>query len=249
MRKNDIIRDIALALVLLTRLPLPKLPEPWFQRQAQAAWAFPLAGLAITLPACATAALALWLGLPAPAAAGLLLVIQIVLTGAMHEDGLADTADGFWGGFTLERRLEIMKDSQIGTYGVLALIMTVGLRWLALSALLPMAGVWPILALSLLSRATMPVLMVTLSNARKTGLSQSVGRPEAFPCVIGISLATFLSVLMIGSITIAIFAMLSATTVGLAFLAYRKIGGQTGDVLGTSQQLAELSGLLLLLVL
>lgn len=249
MRKNDIIRDIALTLVLLTRLPLPKLPEAWFQRQAQAVWAFPLAGLAITLPACATASLALWLGLPAPAAAGLLLVIQIVLTGAMHEDGLADTADGFWGGFTTERRLEIMKDSQIGTYGVLALIMTVGLRWLALSALLPLGGIWPVLALSLLSRATMPVLMVTLPNARKTGLSQSVGCPEVFPCIIGISLAVFLSALMIGSITIAIFAMLSATTVGLAILARRKIGGQTGDVLGTSQQLAELSGLLLLLVL
>ncbi len=248
MRKNDIIRDISLALVLLTRLPLPTLPKAWFQHQAHAAWAFPLAGLAIVVPACLVAAFALSLGLPTSIAAGLLLAVQILLTGAMHEDGLADAADGFWGGFTPERRLEIMKDSQIGTYGVLALILTVGLRWLALAALISQMGVWPMLALATLSRATMPVLMMTLPNARSAGLSHSVGRPSTVALTIGLGLALLFSLLLIGSTTFAALAAMALTTFGIALLARTKIGGQTGDVLGASQQIAELIGLLILLV-
>lgn len=248
MRKNDIIRDIALALVLLTRLPLPPLPKLWFQHQAQAAWAFPLAGLAVTIPACIVALFALWIGLPETIAAGLLLAVQIVLTGAMHEDGLADTADGFWGGFTPERRLEIMKDSQIGTYGVLSLVVSIGLRWLALTTVLTTVGVWPVLALAVLSRAVMPVLMFSLPNARNSGLSQSVGRPSAALMFIGLVLALFISVAIIGSSTVAIAAAMGLTTLGIALIARAKIGGQTGDVLGTGQNIAELTGLLVLLV-
>ena len=247
MQKNDIIRDIALALVLLTRLPLPALPKPWFQHQAQAAWAFPLAGLAVTLPACTVALFAQSLGLPDSIAAGLLVTVQIVLTGAMHEDGLADTADGFWGGFTPERRLEIMKDSQIGTYGVLALIVSIGLRWLALTAVLATIGVWAPLGLALLSRAVMPVLMFSLPNARNSGLSQSVGRPSAALMIIGLFLALMISGTIIGICTVAIAAAMGLTTVSIALIARAKIGGQTGDVLGAGQNIAELTGLLVLL--
>lgn len=249
MRRNDIIRDIALALVLLTRLPLPALPKTWFQRQAQAVWAFGLTGLAVALPACGIATLALWLGLPATIAAGLLLATQILLTGAMHEDGLADTADGFWGGFSRERRLEIMKDSQIGTYGVLALILSVGLRWLALSTLITQAGVWPVLALAVLSRAAMPVLMLTLPNARNTGLSHSVGSPNTAACAVGLLLTLLISVLLIGPATIAIVVSMILVTSGFGLLARTKIGGQTGDVLGAGQQITELAGLLVLLII
>lgn len=250
MRKNDIIRDIALALVLLTRLPLPHLPKLWFQHQAPAVWAFPLAGLAVALPACGTAVLALHLGLPANIAAGLLLAVQILLTGAMHEDGLADSADGFWGGYTPQRRMEIMKDSQIGSYGVLALILSTGLRWMALSTLLSMDSVWFLLALACLSRALMPILMAALPNARNTGLSQSVGRPSAATAVIGLILALVIATLVIGGSSALIVALaMGASTLGIALLARAKIGGQTGDVLGASQLLAEITGLLVLLVI
>ena len=249
MRKNDIIRDIALALVLLTRLPLPRLPKPWFLHQAQAAWAFPLAGLAITLPACAGAALALWVGLPTNIAAGLLIALQIVLTGAMHEDGLADTVDGLWGGFTPERRLEIMKDSQIGTYGVLSLIVSIGLRWLALTAILTTGGVWTPLALAALSRAAMPVLMRALPNARSTGLSQSVGRPSTAATSVSLVIALLISVPILGPSAVPIAAAMGLTTLGIALLARAKIGGQTGDILGATQLIAELTGLLFLLAL
>jgi adenosylcobinamide-GDP ribazoletransferase len=177
----------------------------------------------------------------------LLVTVQIVLTGAMHEDGLADTADGFWGGFTPERRLEIMKDSQIGTYGVLALIVSIGLRWLALTAVLATIGVWAPLGLALLSRAVMPVLMFSLPNARNSGLSQSVGRPSAVLMFIGLCLALLTSVAIIGICTVAIAAAMGLTTVSIALIARAKIGGQTGDVLGAGQNIAELTGLLVLL--
>ncbi|MEY8799069.1 adenosylcobinamide-GDP ribazoletransferase [Leisingera sp. XS_AS12] len=250
MRKNDIqAKDVTLALVLLTRLPLPHLPAAAFQRQAQAVWAFPLAGLAVALPAAALAAVALAMGLPSTVAAGLALAVQVMLTGAMHEDGLADTADGLWGGFDRARRLEIMKDSRIGAYGVIALILGFGLRWSALAALIAVAGVWPLLALAMLSRAVMPALMAALPHARDGGLSQSVGRPRALPCNIAVLLALLLSLPLIGASAIAALLAMGAGAAGLGWLARVKIGGQTGDILGAAQQVAELAGLLTLLAL
>ncbi|WP_122072739.1 adenosylcobinamide-GDP ribazoletransferase [Pseudophaeobacter sp. EL27] len=247
MRKNDISAvDIALSLVLLTRLPLPRLSSGSFQRQSKAIWAFPLAGLAVTLPACLLAVAALALGLPPGLAAGLFLVVQVLLTGAMHEDGLADCADGFWGGFDPSRRLEIMKDSQIGSYGVLALVFAIGLRWQVLALVLDHGQVWSLLALALQSRAMMPVLMYALPNARQSGLSQSVGRPSRRAVSLGLGLAVALSLPLLGFATLALFAILTLMTFGLGLLARAKIGGQTGDVLGACQQICEISGLLLL---
>ncbi|KIC07829.1 cobalamin biosynthesis protein CobS [Leisingera sp. ANG-M1] len=250
MRKNDIqAKDMALALVLLTRLPLPHLPADAFQRQAKAVWAFPLAGLAVSLPAALLAALALAAGLPAMVAAGLALAVQVMLTGAMHEDGLADTADGLWGGFTRERRLEIMKDSRIGAYGVIALILGFGLRWSALAALLQVAGPWVLLPLAMLSRAVMPALMAALPNARAAGLSQTVGRPRALPCLLAALLAIGLSLPVIGAAALATALAIGAAAAGLGVLAKAKIGGQTGDILGAAQQTAEIAGLLTLLAI
>jgi adenosylcobinamide-GDP ribazoletransferase len=247
MRKNDIsLVDIPLALVLLTRLPLPKLTSGHFQRQSQAVWAFPLAGLAVTLPAALVASAALALGLPTPLAAGLFILVQVMLTGAMHEDGLADCTDGFWGGFDPKRRLDIMKDSQIGSYGVLALILGIGLRWQGIALLMEQGHVWSLLALALLSRAMMPVLMHWLANARQSGLSQSVGRPSRRAVGLGLGLASGLSLPLLGAGCFVVVAMLCLMTLGFGHLARAKIGGQTGDVLGACQQLCEITGLLTL---
>ncbi|WP_264212937.1 adenosylcobinamide-GDP ribazoletransferase [Leisingera thetidis] len=250
MRKNDIqAKDILLALVLLTRLPLPHLPPGAFQRHARAVWAFPLAGLAVALPAVLVASLALTAALPAVVAAGLALAVQVMLTGAMHEDGLADTADGLWGGFTRERRLEIMQDSRIGAYGVIALILGLGLRWSALSVLIQTAGPWVLLPLAMTSRAVMPTLMAALPNARAAGLSQTVGRPRALPCLLAVLLAIVLSLPLIGAAAIGITLSMGAAALGMGALAKAKIGGQTGDILGASQQIAEIAGLLALLAI
>ncbi|SDD96635.1 adenosylcobinamide-GDP ribazoletransferase [Ruegeria marina] len=250
MRKTDIFDispwDTALAMVLLTRLPLPKLPEVAFARQAAAVWAFPLAGLAVGLLACLAGALAQAGGLSPLAVAGSMLVVMVMSTGAMHEDGLADTADGLWGGFTPERRLEIMKDSRIGTYGVLALILSQVLRLAALAALAASGALWSLLAAAVWSRALMPVLMAALPNARGAGLSQSVGRPAPAPVALGLALACGLSLLVAG-FAAGIPALLAAlAALGLAALARAKIGGQTGDILGAAQQVAEIVFLLAL---
>ncbi|EBA16605.1 cobalamin 5'-phosphate synthase [Roseobacter sp. SK209-2-6] len=250
MRKNDISPvDIPLALVLLTRLPIPTLSDTTFQRQSRAVWAFPLAGLAVSLPACLLAWLALSLGLSPGLAAGLFIALQVLLTGAMHEDGLADCADGFWGGFDRDRRLEIMKDSQIGTYGVLALILVLGLRWQALTLLLEAGHLWLLPALAMLSRAFMPLLMAALPNARQSGLSQSVGRPEWRAGLVGLGLALTFSVPLLGASGAVVLLIMALAAISLAQLARNKIGGQTGDVLGACQQLCELVGLLALVAL
>ncbi|MEL7090364.1 MAG: adenosylcobinamide-GDP ribazoletransferase, partial [Pseudomonadota bacterium] len=114
MAKNDsMIWDVPVAFVLLTRLPIPALPENAFARGAPAVWGYPLVGA--VLGACVVAILAMLaaVGVPQMLAAGVGLGAVVMLTGAMHEDGLADSADGLWGGFTADRRLEIMKDSRI----------------------------------------------------------------------------------------------------------------------------------------
>lgn len=233
--------DVALSLVLLTRLPLPHLPKRAFKRQAQASWAFPVAGLAVALPACLLAALLLWLGLPSTVAAGGCLLVQVLLTGAMHEDGLADSADGLWGGFDRERRLEIMKDSRIGAYGVLALILGLGLRWSLYAALLDLGQIWAPLALAMLSRAVMPTLMRALPNARGKGLSAQVGRPGWRHVAYGGTFAMCFALLIVGGPAWAMLMAAALTASGVGFLARHKIGGQTGDILGASQQVAEIT--------
>ncbi|ATG34840.1 MULTISPECIES: adenosylcobinamide-GDP ribazoletransferase [Phaeobacter] len=247
MRKNDISGvDFLLVLILLTRLPMPVLQKQRFARHAHATWAFPFAGVAVAVPACLSAAILLRAGLNPMLAAGIALLMQTLLTGAMHEDGLADTADGFWGGFTRERRLEIMKDSQIGTYGVLALILTIGLRWMAYAGLLAAGAVWALLPVAMLSRAMMPAVMAALPNARATGLSSAVGRPPWRNCGLGLAIATLAAVLILGWTAWGPLLAMCVVTAVIAATAQTKIGGQTGDVLGATQQLSELVGLLCL---
>ncbi|WP_170331138.1 adenosylcobinamide-GDP ribazoletransferase [Ruegeria arenilitoris] len=245
MHKNDntLISawDIPLALVLLTRLPLPRLPEKIFARQADSAWAFPVVGMVVGLLACAVGWVSMALGLPALVAAILLTTTLVISTGAMHEDGLADTADGLWGGFARERRLEIMKDSHIGAYGVLTLIFSQLMRIALIAALLTAGAYGAILAACVLSRAFMPVLMSALPNARNSGLSHSVGGPRGATVAVGLALAVSCAVFLMGS-GAALPALVAALAVAvLAWVAKAKIGGQTGDILGASQQLAELT--------
>lgn len=234
-------RDILLAAVLLTRLPLPRLPDAAFADQARAVWAYPIVGVVVG----GLGAIVLWAtaGLGAEIAAGLALATMVIATGAMHEDGLADSADGLWGGQSRERRLAIMKDSQIGTYGVLALILAMGLRWSGLSQVSPT----DLIAAAALSRAWMPVLMTALPHARDTGLSHSVGRPNTAMAVLGLCVGIGIAGLMLGlasmAAALAASACVAVITGGIARL---KIEGQTGDILGGVQVLTEITILLTL---
>lgn len=238
--------DLALALGLLTRLPLRGAPD--VSRGAEAAWAWPLAGLA---PA-GLAALAIWLvaGFGAGIAAATGLAVAVIVTGALHEDGLADTADGLWGGWTRERRLEIMKDSHIGTYGVIALCLSLGARWGALW-LLFMQGAGPasaaLLSSAALSRALLPCVMARLPHARATGLSHSQGRPGTATAAVGLGIGCIAALLLAGGA--GFWAVIWAVIVAalLARIAQARIGGQTGDILGATQQMVEIAVLFSLL--
>ena len=242
--------DVPAALGLLSRLPVRVDVERATARGARAAWAYPLAGLVLALLAAGVAQIALWLGVQAPIAAGLALACLVLTTGAMHEDGLADAADGLWGGWDKVRRLEIMKDSRIGAYGVLALILGLGLRWQALAIAIDHGLLWPaLIATAMLSRAMMVPLMARLPHARDTGLSRSVGRPEIATSRIaeGIGLGAALLCFGLAGLWLIVGALAAATA--CALIAKAKIGGQTGDILGATQQVTEITLLILIAAL
>lgn len=236
--------DLLSAFALLTRLPLP---QPRTFRGGASAWAWPVVGLAVGAVSVGAALLASALGAPAGVAAVVALGASALVTGALHEDGLADTADGLFGGWTRERRLEIMKDSRIGSYGVLALLLVTLARWSALTALVAAQEWGAILAVAALSRAPMAVLMATLPNARGTGLSASAGAPTTAIAAGAVATGGVAALLLAGWVAVPVALAAAATTAALAAVAKRKIGGQTGDILGASQQLAEAAALALIL--
>ena len=234
------VADIAESLALLTRLPL----RSSFARGARAAWAWPLAGLVVAGLAALVGVGLHHLGLPAPLAAGLALAAQIAATGGLHEDGLADSADGLWGGADPTRRLEIMRDSHIGSYGALALGLGLILRWSALSTLL--AAGWfaaPLLAAAALSRAPMAVLAAALPQVRTDGLARSVGRPRQDTASLAVIVALLAAFALVGWGLLAPVLWATLASIALAALARAKLGGQTGDILGASQQVAEIASL------
>lgn len=239
--------DLTASLGLLTRLPVPVDGEAASRRGARAAWAWPLAGAVVAGIAGGIGWTALWLGLPAAGAAGLVLAAQAMLTGGLHEDGLADTADGLWGGWDKARRLEIMRDSRIGSYGVVALILSLGLRWSALSVLMGADGwIWALGAAAMASRAGMVGLMTALPPARPGGLSASTGQPPFSAVWRAAVLGVVACLPMLGAGGLWAIPAGIAALAALAAIAQAKIGGQTGDILGAGQQVAEIAILLTL---
>lgn len=234
--------DLLSAFALLTRLPLPD----HVPRGAASAWAWPVVGAVLGGIAALVAGLALWLGFTPGVVAGLVLVLGAILTGGLHEDGLSDTADGLFGGWTRERRLEIMKDSRVGSYGVLALVLVTLIRWSALTTLLTAGNLWALVAVGAISRAPMALVMSALPNARGGGLSHATGRPSPEITLIGAALATTIAFLFAGWSTLPMLALIAVVTAGVARSARARIGGQTGDILGATQQLAEAAALAVL---
>jgi len=244
MAKNDTAPiqpgDIGAAIALLTRLPAPANNL----RGADAAWAWPVAGALVGLIAALAAALALALNLPPVVAAAAAITVQIFATGAMHEDGLADCADGFWGGWERARRLEIMHDSRIGTYGVLALALSLILRVALLAALIHAGTLYgALIATAALSRAPMVALMRRLPPARPDGLSRSTGQPGSDTELLAAATALLIALVTVGFAALPAALVAAAAAFGLSRIALAKIGGQTGDVLGASQQIAEIATL------
>ena len=230
--------DLYAALGLLTRLPVRVDTEAAVARGAGSAWAYPLVGAMLGFLGAVLATILSGLGLTGGVVAGLLLAFGIIVTGAMHEDGLADSADGLWGGWEKARRLEIMKDSHIGVYGVCAIGLSLLLRWAALVVVVEMGTYWVVLiTVGALSRAGMVVVMASLPNARANGLSRSVGRPSTQTMWLALAIAVAFALVSGLPESIAIAAVV---TLGCALIAKAKIGGQTGDILGATQQVNEI---------
>jgi adenosylcobinamide-GDP ribazoletransferase len=244
--------EVQLALTLLTCLPVHRLRSlPETVEIAATVWSWPLAGLVASLPAALVIWLTSALGLPPLAAALLALGTGLAVTGALHEDGLADTADGFGGGRTKERKLEIMRDSRVGTYGVLASILSLGLRAVSLGAIVLEGGAGIgalcLIAAAMTSRAAMGLPLLLLRPARPDGLAASLGDVKLEPAVAGFLIAALLTLLLLTPpAASALVLMMVLAPLPLAALAHKQIGGHTGDVLGATQQVAEITGLLVL---
>lgn len=209
---------------------------------ARASGMFPVVGMCVG----AAAALALLftdrLGLHPLACALAGLAAAAALTGGLHEDGLADFADGIGGGTTPAERLDIMRDSRIGTFGTLALVFSVGMRATLLSQLTSIETVIAaLIAAQTLSRAVLPAVMCWLPPARSRGLAVQAGRPETTQVAAAAIIAGIVSVIALDFDTAIAAVVASAIGAGMVALrAQQTLGGQTGDVLGATQQVAEL---------
>ncbi|WP_425523305.1 adenosylcobinamide-GDP ribazoletransferase [Microvirga terrestris] len=252
--------DLAHCIRFFSRLPVPALP---WEQDAHAPPSFPrllrmipVAGLVLGLLPAAVLGLALMLDLGPWLAATLSAAAMVLTTGALHEDGLADTADSI-GGTTREKRLEIMRDSRIGSFGASALFLSLALRIGALAALASRidggAVVAAILVTASLSRTSGLMPLVFLPPARLDGMSQAVGQPaqKTFWQAAGIAVALAVLLGALGDLPatgiVLMLALSGLSGLAVTGFAKRHLGGQTGDIAGAAQQVAEIAALIGLL--
>jgi adenosylcobinamide-GDP ribazoletransferase len=213
----------------------------------RAGWTFPVIGAGVG----ASGALVYWLahalGLDAFVSAVLAVTATLLLTGGLHEDGLADTADGLGAQAGPDRKLAIMRDSQIGAYGAAALALSLMLRAGAIASLSEPALVAPaLIAAHAGARAAMLVFMRAVPSARDDGLAAEAGVPPQESALIAAAIAGVLLLICLGfGATLVGLLLLAAAGGAFAWLCLREIGGQTGDVLGAFEQIGEVLILLI----
>jgi adenosylcobinamide-GDP ribazoletransferase len=245
---GDLWTDLMIGLIFYTRLPITFQGEIGANAMARATRLNPLVGAIVGLVGAIAYGLALALGVT-PFIAGLIaLGATILFTGALHEDGLADMVDGFGGGADLEGKLAIMSESRIGTFGALALILSVSVRAACLGAIdnIDFAAVASALILShAAGRAIIPALMAHLPLARPSGLAARVGVPPASSVTWSLLGAVVIAILGVGPVVGGAALVAGAVAALLvSLLALRQIGGITGDVLGAAEQAVEITVLL-----
>lgn len=231
------IDDWRLALGFFTRLPIGGGPGSL----AGAARAFPLAGAIIGSFGGFVYLLAIQVGLSTLLAALLTLAALVLITGALHEDGLADFCDMLGARGDAAAKLAVMRDSRIGSYGVLALGFSTAIKTAAMVDLgTPDAVAAALVCAHLCSRGALPLAMRSLPLARADGLAHAVGQPSAMGARLSLALSLVIAALVVGPGPgiVAVLAALVAVFV-VCESARRQIGGVTGDVLGGGQQVAE----------
>lgn len=252
-RPTDCLTHLPAALRFLTRLPVPPIPgepEPGPPDLDRLGPAFPLAGALIGLIGLIVHLTALTV-LPVWIAALITVAVLVAITGGLHEDGLADTADAL-GGMSRERRLAIMRDSRLGSFGALALMLALALRVGALAELsmisVACAG-GALVAASALSRLAALGLIGALPSARPDGLAGRAGRPGARSMwIAGMAGAGVAAISIVPTSSWHVLAG-GAMVAALAFssiarLAAAKFGGQTGDVAGAAALTVEIAFLI-----
>ena len=239
--------DLRLAFRFLTRLPIDS--ADWQPGDlGRATWAFPLVGVLIGLVAGVIYAAARGLGLTPLIGAVAAVAASCILTGALHEDGLADMADGL-GGAEREQRLAIMRDPHIGSYGVIVLVLALIARVAAISYLSGTAVVLGALVLSAAAgRTALALPLAILPAARADGLGADAGKPSWEWVAAAAGLAG-LAVVVVGLKGLVALALACAAALLVGLIAWRKFGGQTGDVLGAAEQMGEIAALCALVAL
>jgi adenosylcobinamide-GDP ribazoletransferase len=250
---SSLLADFYFCLGFFTRLPIPSAAsrsEPHSLADfSRAVRMLPVAGGLVGALAAIAMATASHFGFPPSLAAPLAICSLVFLGGAMHEDGLADCADGFFGGATRERKLEILQDSRIGTFGAVALVLSLYLRAASL-ALIADESLWLAIAVLIgaaaLSRAASLMPLAFLPPARENGAGFTAGKPERAALAVAACLAAVFAlapVVACASLTRSLAAIAAATgaAYGIVLLARKQIGGQTGDVAGAAQQLSEIA--------
>jgi len=234
-----------IALQFFTRLPIPRwvgFEQQWLHHASRY---FPLVGIVVAAFAALVyyAALRLW---PAPVAVLLSTAAGIYLTGAFHEDGFADMCDGFGGGMTRERVMEIMKDSRIGTYGAVGAGLLVALKCILLAQMEPAGVVAALLIAHPLSRFAATALIWKLEYARDEGKAKPMAQQMSGGEFATAGACAAMPLLVVGALDpsswLSLAACLVATACAAAWLAakfVRRIGGYTGDCLGAVQQVTE----------
>jgi adenosylcobinamide-GDP ribazoletransferase len=235
-----IFRDIATAFQFLTRLPISRLPYD-ANGLSRAAKFFPLVGLFLGIVGSVTY---LWLvrHLPSAIAALVTLTLFLLATGGLHEDGLADVADAFGGGWNRDQILTILKDSRIGTFGTLALVVSVGLRVVLLANLPLHRFAAYVISSHVLCRWTALPLGYVLPSARA---SSGQGARLARQISLGsFAIGSVLTILIVAyTLRWSLWAPIASVflvTVASGFYYWRRIGGVTGDCFGATNQLAEI---------
>ena len=237
--------ELQTAFMLLTRIPVGNLTAH-VPKLSDALWAFPVVGYVVggIIAGCYLFTSQIFLSSVAAAIFGL--IVGLLCTGAIHEDGLADCADGFGGGQKKEKKLDIMKDSAIGTYGTLALILVLGLRILMLSSLPAMLEmVLLIINCAVISRLAMVGFLYFLPAVRQEGLGSQASINNIFPLFLAGIIASPALIFVAFVSYFAIIAILVAALLW-GIIAKYHVGGQTGDVCGAGQILCETAGWVML---
>jgi adenosylcobinamide-GDP ribazoletransferase len=241
-RLRSLPADTLTALAFFSRIPVRPQPVSFDLRRTSGAW--PVAGFVLALAPAFLFLLARFFWIAPMVAAILALALMAFLTGGMHEDGLADTADGFGGGVKRDEKLDLMRDSRLGTYGALALLFAVLIKAGALGAIgaSPWRGALAILCAAVVSRALALWHWSATMPARADGMAASAGRPDTESLAVAAIAGLVAGVLLLLAFKLAALLALLLAAVAIRLftrLCEDQIGGHTGDTIGAAQQIGE----------